>query len=57
MELENLLEKLKEIESRLDSLECRLEALEKIVSKGNISLSVEVPRVILEKKPLDIRIG
>ena len=49
MELENLLEKLKEIESRLDSLECRLEALEKVVSKGDISLSVEVPKVILEK--------
>ena len=37
MELENLLEKLKEIESRLDSLECRLEALEKVVNKGSIN--------------------
>ena len=51
------LEKLKEIESRLDSLECRLEALEKVINKGNINLNIEVPRVILEKKPLDIRIG
>ena len=51
------LEKLKEIESRLDSLECRLEALEKVINKGNINLNIEVPRVILEKKPLDIRIS
>mgnify|MGYP000580737795 FL=1 len=57
MELENLLEKLKEIESRLDSLECRLEALEKVVNRGSINIQVEVPRVILEKKPLDIRIS
>jgi len=57
MELENLLEKLKEVESRLNSLECRLEALEKVINKGNINLNIEVPRVILEKKPLDIRIN
>lgn len=57
MELENLLEKFKEVESRLDSLECRLEALEKVVNKGSINIQVEVPRVILEKKPLDIRIN
>ena len=57
MELENLLEKLKEVESRLNSLECRLEALEKVINKGNINLNIEVPRVILEKKPLDVRVN
>ena len=41
----------------LDSLECRLEALEKVVSKENINLNIEVPRVILEKKPLDVRVN
>jgi len=55
---DNLLEKVRELKALVESLECRVEALEKAVrGGGNITLKVEVPRVILEKKPLDIRIS
>jgi hypothetical protein len=57
MGLEDVVRRLEELKSRLDSLECRFEALEKVVGKANVRLNVEVPKVILEKKPLDIRIG
>ena len=57
MSLEEVFRRLKEVESRLESLECRFEALEKIVKRYDVRLTVEVPKVILEKKPLDIRIG
>jgi len=56
MSLEEILEKIKEIEAKIDSLECKIETLEKVAGKGVINLNVEVPKVIVEKKPLDIRI-
>jgi hypothetical protein len=56
-DLEEVLKEIREVKSRLDSLECRLEALEKVLGKTNINLSVEVPKVIIERKPLDVRIG
>ncbi|MGP3667770.1 MAG: hypothetical protein ACKD6N_04065 [Candidatus Bathyarchaeota archaeon] len=57
MEIERVAEKVKELELKIENLECRLGSLEKIVGKGEIKVNVEVPRVILEKKPLDIRIS
>ncbi|MCX8176498.1 MAG: hypothetical protein N3E48_04630 [Candidatus Bathyarchaeota archaeon] len=57
MELEKVAEKIKKLELKIENLECRLDSLEKIVGKDEIKVNVEVPRVILEKKPLDIRIS
>ena len=57
MELERIAEKIKELELKIENLECRLDSLEKVVRKDEIRVSIEVPRIILEKKPLDIRIS
>jgi len=58
MENGNFIEKVRELKAIVESLECRVEALEKAVKgRGNITLRVDVPRVILEKKPIDIRIS
>jgi len=58
MESGGLIEKVRELKALVESLECRVKALEKAVRGGSeITLMVEVPRVILEKKPLDIRIS
>ena len=43
------------LEERVESLENQVKALRGLL--GSVNLTVEVPRVILEKKPLDIRIG
>ena len=50
-----LVEKLSELEERIEALESQIKALRKLL--GNMNVTVEVPRVILEKKPLDIRIS
>lgn len=57
MSLKDVVRRLEELESKLESLECKFEALEKVVGKTDVRFKVEVPKVILEKKPLDIRIG
>jgi predicted transcriptional regulator len=57
MNLENIFEKIKEIENRINNLECKIEILEKILGKSNININVEIPKVIIEKKALDIRIS
>ena len=47
-----------DLEGKIRKLEARLEALEKLVSQNlNLNLKVEVPRVFLERKPVDVRIG
>lgn len=57
MHIEEILKKLEEIRAQVNSLECRIEALEKIIRKSDINLSIEIPKVIIERKPLDIRIN
>ncbi len=43
---------------RLAELDNRLKNLEKIVSAGlQVNLKVKVPKIILEKKPVDVRIS
>ena len=50
-----LVEKLSELEERVKALENQIKILGRLL--GDTTLTVEVPRVILEKKPLDIRIS
>jgi len=57
VEIEGSKKKFHELKLLIESLEYRIEALEKVVKTGNVDLKVEVPRVIFEKKPLDIRIS
>lgn len=46
------------LEEQVKRLEQKIEALESLIMKNlNLNLKVEVPRVILEKKPLDVRIS
>ncbi len=46
------------LKALVEGLICRVEALEKAVrGGGNVSVKVEVPRVVLERRPLDIRIS
>jgi hypothetical protein len=51
----DLVEKVCELEERVEALENQIKALRKLL--GDTTLTVEVPRVILEKRPLDIRIS
>ena len=57
MSMEEVSRTIKEIKALVENLQCRVEALEKAVKAGDISLRVEVPKVVLEKKPLEIRIS
>jgi len=47
------------LKSLIEGLECRVKGLERALKafRGSVKLEVEVPRVILERKPLDIRIS
>ena len=55
--LEDLDEDLRTLKSLVEDLECRVKGLERAVRCGSVKLAVEVPRVILERKPVDIRIS
>jgi hypothetical protein len=57
MSIEEVSRTVKEMKALVENLQCRVEALEKAVKASNISLRVEVPKVVLEKKPLEIRIS
>jgi len=55
--MEEISRTVKEIKTLVENLQCRVEALEKAVKTSNVIVKVEVPKVILEKKALEIRIG
>lgn len=57
MNMEEINRTVKEIKTLVKNLQCRVEVLEKIVKTGNVTVKVEVPKVILEKKALEIRIS
>ncbi|MBS7612220.1 hypothetical protein KEJ27_08495 [Candidatus Bathyarchaeota archaeon] len=57
MSMEEISRTVKEIKTLIENLQCRVEALEKAVKASSVIVEVEVPKVILEKKTLDIRIG
>ena len=57
MEIEGSKEKIHELKLLIENLENRIEALERMIRGGKVDLKVEVPKVVLKKEPLDIRIS